>query len=211
MLDLFPPLQRSFTTACFSPEIPKRGNNATVFKWKILTRVNRKSLMRQACVNLIGMHFQASAGPQDGNANMSGLVCSSKKERTEGGWEDPLAKRRPFLLFICMLLIFWSQSQCCLNFTGWLFSAENVLGVLRRALACSNPEEPDLAEFHPLSEATGPHHPPLNPASAHLPLHAIQLRPLAGGRWGLRAVGGRAETCAAQPSQAPRCCFPLSR
>lgn len=143
-------------------------------------------------MNLIGMHFQASAGPQDGTANMSGLVCSSKKERTEGGWEDPLAKRRPFLLFICMLLIFWSRSQCCLNFIGWLFSAENLLGILRRALACSNPEEPDLAEFHPLSEATGNWaNPPLNPASAHLPLRAIQLRTLGGGRWRPQSCGGQ--------------------
>lgn len=57
-------------------------------------------------MNLIEMYFQVSAGPQDGNVKMSGLVCSKKKERTEGGWEGPLVKRGPFLLFICMLMIF---------------------------------------------------------------------------------------------------------
>ena len=44
---------------------------------------------------------------------------------------------------------------------------------MRHSLGCGNPEKPNLTKFHPLPEASVPHHPPLNLAWDHLPLPTV--------------------------------------
>lgn len=84
---------------------------------------------------------------------------------------------------------------------------------MRHSLGCGNPEKPNLTKFHPLPEASVPHHPPLNLAWDHLPLPTVSyFGQVENG--GFRAMESRAEAhgplpglvlTAASQSVSPRC------